>query len=322
MNSHSHILSDNDYDTVFDNPNLNEPMSPIYGFPDDLIDDIESNIIDPTPATNIYSMATNVNISYHLDRYKIKLETELNAVSAKIDTSKSTKINKLHSENYVSIGLEYYIFMKEIFNKFKLDLLDTLYKLDKNNNTIIGEFVYYNWYVKDYSKASEYLFQLAQKGCDNYCHIMKNICEIHTNNIGEQYFRTLYHLNKSENVFISYMKYCSYYKDYILAKEIYNENKNKGYLQIDMSTYGDGSITNYMVYGSDNTFKKDDITNKYINKLNHPDFNKTGKCNICLENNVKLIPFDCTHYVCAQSCYPRVMIEKNKCPECRATVAF
>ena len=91
---------------------------------------------------------------------------------------------------------------------------------------------------------------------------------------------------------------------------------------IDLSNYNHGSnLLNQIIYGNDNPFQKDDTVNKYINKMNTPGFKQIGQCPVCLDNDVDMIPFDCTHFVCANYCYPKIIMDNNNgCPTCRMSI--
>ena len=80
-----------------------------------------------------------------------------------------------------------------------------------------------------------------------------------------------------------------------------------------------------LVFGNNNKvlfndkvkYTPDDITKKFTDKIN--EYEKKGLCDICLEENVILIPFDCNHMVCAYNCYPQYIYTK-KCPTCQSDI--
>ena len=161
---------------------------------------------------------------------------------------------------------------------------------------------------------------LAEDGCSTYCNMISKLCAS-TDNVNkniEKYFQTLFEKDKSQTVFEAYINFLVRLKKFSNAKEIFIEaQKVNNITPIDLSTYRN-AIINHIVYNDKNPFEKDSCTNIYINKLNNPIFNKIGDCDICHQENVMLIPFDCTHFVCAYNCYPRIMINiRKKCPICR-----
>lgn len=232
----------------------------------------------------------------HIDKYKALLEKNLK-----------------NDENLQEYGLEYYMLLKDIYNKYDLELLGKL--MNHKTNDIIAEMAYYYWLNKSSKLASTYFMELAHNGCSKYCDLIPKM-KIN-NDFKETYYETLFSKDKCQTVFEAYVKYLISKKDLITAHTIYIEANTENTIKpIDLSSY-DYQLINHVVYGKNNIFPTDPITNIYINKLNNKSFNKKGKCSVCLEDDVNMIPFDCTHFVCSHKCYPRIMIDAQQCPECR-----
>lgn len=199
---------------------------------------------------------------------------------------------------------------------------------DKDYLPAIEKLVHYHWKHKNDAKAVQYLLKLAEAGNDKYCEYGTSIYIENKNETIRadiaKYYETLFDKVKNAKTCEWYMLLNVYLGDYETASQIYAETKAlvTDMKPIDMKKCFNSGLPNQVIYGEENPFSKDDMTNKYVNKLNPPWGKQFGKCPICLDENMELIPFDCMHQVCAQKCYPRIILDsKQKCPQCRSNTA-
>lgn len=261
------------------------------------VSDLDLHIIKKNKSAKTKKSSDKPEMTY-LNKYK-------NLLSALIDTDKGLQM----------YGLDLYCLKKNMYLTTDIELLKKIMKVNKTNEAIAEMACYYIDYL-DTKKANQYLLELADKGCDLYCDRALDIPKNEKNN--DIYFEKLFSLNKSQKVFNSYLLHALRHNNIEFATELYNGVKdNPDIKPFDLTNHGNKSIINQVIYGSNNKFSKDSITNIYINKMNNNVFHKNDKCPICLTDEVLLIPFDCTHYVCAKQCYPKIMSTSKQCGECR-----
>lgn len=253
----------------------------------------------------VYS-ATPCHINSFLVKYKDILEKNMNATK---DTP-----------DYQKWCVEYCDLLMNIYGYDRSNMLIEIAK--QNYVPAIDKLISYYWKKKNDKKAIEYFMKLAQIGNDAHC---EYATKIYIENTDEQiqsdilkYFEILFNKNKNAKTCEWFMLLNVYIGNYTAATQIFVETKAVSDIKpIDMTKCYNSGLPNQVIYGEKNPFSKDDTTNKYINKLNPPWGKQYGKCTICMNDNMLLIPFDCTHQVCAQNCYPKIILDKLLCPQCR-----
>jgi tetratricopeptide (TPR) repeat protein len=258
---------------------------------------------------------------------KLKLNTTPNQIS-KFIYSRISQLEELiekhdSDEEFINASIEYYKLGFDLFQVIRISLIDNVLSIDPNNIKAISEKALYYYNCKKDDEAMTYFIKLAEAGCDNYCHIVNQIHKDNTSskpNISnpiDKYWRTLFVKNKSNKVVTNYMLNRIMLYDISDAKHIYETviSENPDFEPIDFTKHG-GAIINQVIYGDSNPFPKDIITNNYINKLKTEHFNIIDQCPVCCEER-NLVALECTHFICADNCYPIKMIMKQNCPVCR-----
>lgn len=228
-----------------------------------------------------------------------------------------------NEDEYNHYAFEYCKFAANVYGYDMTSMLENL--AEYNYVPAIFELANY-YFINDFnSRCMEYMSKLPKLGYTNNCLYPFYIYKIHKNNVDDIQLKNqidTYYSEVSQMIVSS--ETCEYVMAYYIesgnyrkAKQIYEESKQKIHLEpIDMVEYTEMDLTNQVIYGSDNPFSKDAITHKYINKLNPPWGKQFGQCDICMTENIELIPFDCMHQVCAENCYPHLYREDN-CPMCK-----
>lgn len=222
------------------------------------------------------------------------------------------------------VCMKYYNLLLDVYGYNKTEIIEALVK--QNYVPALSKFALHNFNTRNDAVAMEYFIKCAEHNCDdNPSHPLQILIETKSDDISamiSKYYDILFKNVKNPIVCKYVMIYHVLIGNYDIARFVYQETKKVCDIQpIDISVECGSKLANQVIYGSQNIFAKDDITNKYINKLNSPGFKQIGDCFICLDENVDLIPFDCTHRVCAYKCYPKIMMAKKKeCPVCKAKV--
>jgi len=239
------------------------------------------------------------------------------------DLEKSIE-NPESEQHFIDSSIKYYIVGVKAFGVCRIKIIDDIISTHPNNLDAIAERAVYCFNNKLDEEALSYFIKLAEAGCDKYCNYVNSIQELNKPNqmLIEQtnnYWQTLIAKNKSINAVEYYMMSRISVYDFVGAKQIYElvVAENPDFRPIDFkNSQSQPSIVNQAIYGNSNPFTKDSITNNYINKMRTPGFNKVDSCPICMETKL-LIALDCTHFVCADNCYPSTIIINKGCPVCR-----
>lgn len=281
-----------------DNDNLQNQMTSRYNLSNDI-----SITIRGSSSVRTHFINTLNSAYMYLTDYKNLLEQRIQMAET--------------IEDKVIVAMRLYECYKDVDGVDRPDILEPFADEDGDLDAMAFLAKYY-WVTKDYNKCMKYMLRMADMGCDTHCYIPFDIMTCIDNDydtkVIEKYYKTLYENNKSNDVYNYLLIYKTEIGDYEGARQLFQEMKELEYPPYDLYV----PLINHLVYEEDNPFPKDDITNTYMNKLNNPMFNMIGKCPVCLEDDTLLIPFNCTHFACAGTCYPKIVTDENMgCPECR-----
>lgn len=228
-----------------------------------------------------------------------------------------------NEHEYNHYAVEYCKLAMDVYGYDMTPMLENL--AEHNYVPAIFKLIEY-YYINDFDhKCMDYMSKLPNLGHTANCSYPFYIYRNHKNNENDiklkrqidTYYQELSQMYISPETCEYIMAYNIECGNYRNAKRIYYEAKQKIELEpIDLSQFTEMDLTNQVIYGNENPFSKDDITHKYINKLNPPWGKQFGTCNICMTEKTQLLPFDCTHQVCADNCYPHLYREDN-CPICK-----
>ena len=162
------------------------------------------------------------------------------------------------------------------------DLMKKYYLMAIELNNVVSMYTlgyYYHYDEKDYDLMKKYYLMAIELDNSNAL------------------FGMIMFYKKTNN--IEYNKYLDLY----VEKYINNTNFHEKIKKLALNDLHYDLLTN-------NTNRKTII---YKNKCNF--MSKIGNCDVCMEENIQLIPFECCHYICT-NCY----IKLDKCHLCRLSI--